>query len=182
MLHSLKRAIQSIFARSAGGVRGPSSTLGIIEVRDAAPLAGELFFRAFAQPIPDFPRHFVLACSRSDEQPFALGYVHQTAFESSYLAGGLVVDVWKFRGLSPAEKDEIRERGGMAEWLMTESCRLVHPCDAVFGHIGDPKALIVDTRVGFRPTEYPYLYVLPASAPASELFAISARVAALGPF
>ena len=182
MLGSLKRAIGSIFARAGDEVRSPSSTLAIVEVQDAAPLAGELFLRAFGHRIPDFPRHFVLACSRSDEPPFALGYVHHTAFESSYLAGGLVVDVWKFRGLRPAEKDEIRERGGMAEWLMGESCRLVGPCDAVFGHIGDPKALIVDTRVGFRPTGHPYLYVLACSAAPSELSGIAKRVAALGPF
>lgn len=182
MLGSLKRAVGSIFAKAVSEVRAPSSPLSIVEVQDATPLAGELFLRAFGHRIPDFPRHFVLACSRSDEPPFALGYVHHTAFESSYLAGGLVVDVWKFRGLRPAEKDEIREHGGMAEWVMGESCRLVGPCDAVFGHIGDPKALIVDTRVGFRPTGYPYLYVLTGSAAPSELPGIAKRVAALGPF
>jgi hypothetical protein len=97
--------------------------LRIIEVADAAALAGDLFFRAFRQTIPDFPRHFVLVCEPPQQPPFTLGYVHQTAFHGGYLAGGLVVDAWKFRALGQAQQEEIRSRGGMGEWLMAESCR-----------------------------------------------------------
>lgn len=155
----------------------------IVELPEANRLAADLFYRVYRQPIPDFPRHFVLVCERPGQDLFVLGYVHQTQFESAYLAGGLVVDAWKFRTLAETEKQEIRGRGGMGEWLMTDSCRKVQPCAAIFGYIGDAKALLVDTRVGFRPTGYPYLYVFaPPSANRDELAALTTRVAALGPF
>jgi hypothetical protein len=160
-----------------------ASTLRIIEVADAAALAGDLFFRAFRQTIPDFPRHFVLVCEPPQQPPFTLGYVHQTAFHGGYLAGGLVVDAWKFRALGQAQQEEIRSRGGMGEWLMAESCRRLAPCDAVYACIGDARSLTVNTRVGFRPTGHRYLYVLPSPSAAPEaLQALTERVAAHGLF
>jgi hypothetical protein len=180
MLQAFKRAVHALMPKER-----PTAlpTLRVVEVQDATALAKDLFFRAFGHPVPTFPRHYVLLCARPGEPEFALGYVHHTLFESSYLAGGLAVDAWKFRTLAAPEQEEIRRRGGMAEWLMTESCRLARPCAAVFAYIGEPRSLTVNTRVGFRSTGHPHLYILPSSMTAqAELAALSARVAALGPF
>lgn len=157
--------------------------LRVVEVEDAAAMAGDLFFRNFRQVIPDFPRHFLLVREMPSGESVTLGYVHHTPFESSYLAGGLVVDAWKFRHLSGPEQAEVRERGGMAEWLMADSCRLLDARDAVFACIGDAKSLTVNLRVGFRATEHPYLYILASPTARPEtLQPLAARVAARGLF
>jgi hypothetical protein len=182
MLHQLRRQLLGLANKLRTAGRVPP-TLRIIEVDDAAPLAADLFFRAFRQPLPDFRRHFVLVREIGGQGPVALGYVHHTQFESGYLAGGLVVDAWKFRRLAEAEKEEIRRRGGMAEWLMAQSCRLVRPCDVVFAYIGDAKSLTVNTRVGFRATAHPHLYVLASPSAAKDtVAALVERVAGIGPF
>ena len=182
MFSRIKKQLLELASRVRGVGRVPP-TLRIIEVDDAAPLAADLFFRAFRQALPDFPRHFVLLCEPAGEKPFALGYVHHTSFESGYLAGGLVVDAWKFRKLGKAEKQAIRRRGGMAQWLVAESCRRVGPCDAVFACIGDAASLTVNARIGFCPTGHPYLHVLASpSARQDAVAALTERVAAKGLF
>jgi hypothetical protein len=155
----------------------------VVEVADAAPLAGALFFSAFKQTIPSVPRHFVLLHAQSALDTQVLGYIHQTVFETACLAGGLVVDAWVFRKLDAAAQHEIRSRGGMAEWLLRESIACVAPRDAAYACIGDAKSLTVNLRIGFQAAGPPFLYIRPSTNKhPDELAALTQRVAALGLF
>jgi len=157
--------------------------LHVLEVEDAAPFAGELFTRVFKQPIPAFPRHFVLVWHPPGEAARTLCYVHHTAFETGYLAGGLVSDGNQFRRLGRETQDELMKKGGMAQWLMAESCRRLQPCDAVYAYIGDDKSRDVNLRVGYRLVHEPYLYVFPSpSVPEAKLAELTEKVVRLGPF
>lgn len=159
------------------------SHLRVLEVHDAAPYAGALFERKFRTPIPDFPRHFVLVFQPPGQELRTLAYVHHTAFESGYLAGGLVADGNEFRKLNRQTQDALMRRGGMGQWVMSESCQRLQPCDAIYAYIGDAKSRDVNLRIGYRLVHAPYLYVLPSKGLAAErIAALTAKVVGLGPF
>jgi len=88
------------------------------------------------------------------DKPVVLGYVHFEPFHDAYLAGGLVVDAWRFRQLPKHLQVHIRDRGGLAEWLMTDGCAALSPCLAVYAYIGDKKSETVNRRVGFQHTSH----------------------------
>ena len=159
-------------------------SLSLIEVSDAAALAGELFKNAFRSEIPRLPRHFVLLRRPPDAVATTLGYVHYTRNDSVYLAGGLVVSAMEFRRLDDATADLVRQQGGMAEWLMRTTCNLLgSEAEAIFAYMGDAKSIRVNTRVGFGFTGRTHLYVLWKNCTNSDRkSAIIERVAALGPF
>lgn len=181
MLQPLKRSWDWLSSRLEASLR--PSCLRVMEVQDAAPYAGALFARVFKHPIPDFPRHFVLVFQPPGEETRTLGYVHHMAFESGYLAGGLVVDGNEFRKLTKQTQDELMKRGGMAQWVMAESCQRLQPCDAFYAYIGDDKSRDVNVRIGYRLVHAPYLYVFPSKKVSEErLAALTAKVVALGPF
>lgn len=181
MLNQLKHAWSRVTSRLKESVR--PSNLRVFEVQDAALYAGALFARKFRQPIPDIPRHFVLVFQPPGEEIRTLGYVHHTAFESGYLAGGLVVDGNEFRKLTRPTQDELMKRGGMAQWVMSESCQRLQPCDAFYAYIGDDKSRVLNERIGYRLLHPPYLYVFPSKGVSEErLAALTAKVVALGPF
>lgn len=178
----LKRLLQSLSQKFSPRSSASASRLRVVEIEDAVTIAGELFSRIFKQPIPDFPRHFVLVWEPPGVAPQTLGYVHHTSFEGAYLAGGLVVDAWLFRKMDRAAQEAVHTRGGLAQWLMTESCRMLQPCQAVYAYIGDSKSLTVNKRVGFREAKPPYLYILQPRPKDATVEALTDRVAALGPF
>ncbi len=181
MLKRLRQTVASV--ASKWGVPLRPSYLSVVEVQDAAPLAGALFLRVFKHPVPDFPRHFVLVSQPPGEAARALCYVHHTAFETGYLAGGLVSDGNEFRRLSKEAQKEVMKKGGMAQWLMSESCRRLQACDAVYAYIGDDKSRDVNLRVGYRLVHAPYLYVFPSTAVSKETLALlTEKVVGLGPF
>jgi len=154
---------------------------------DAPPArARDLFFQHFRQQIPETPRHFILeACPGWFRGPMVLGYVHFEPFKDAYLAGGLVVDAWRFRKLPTDMRARIHDRGGLAEWLMTESCDLMSSSLAIYAYIGDKRSKKVLMRVGFgRVPDHEYLYVLPRQgADRGDALAERTRsVAGIGPF
>lgn len=181
MLTPLRQAWHRATLRFREFVR--PSYLRVLEVQDAAPYAGALFQRKFGQPVPDFPRHFVLVFRPPGEEIRTLGYVHHMAFESGYLAGGLVADGNEFRKLKRPTQDALMRRGGMAQWVMSESCQRLQPCDAVYAYIGDDKSRDVNVRIGYSLVHAPYLYVFPSKGVTEKrLAALTAKVVALGPF
>lgn len=181
MLNAFRRAwnrLSSALKHSTG-----PAYLRVLEVQDAAPYAGALFTRKFRQPIPDFPRHFVLVFQPPGDEIRTLAYVHQMPFESGYLAGGLVSDGNEFRKLTRETQDELMKRGGMAQWVMSESCQRLQPCDAIYAYIGDDKSRDLNIRIGYRLVHPPYLYVFASEGvPQERLDALTAKVVALGPF
>ena len=158
-------------------------SLSIVEVSDAAPLAGLLFRNAFGCEIPDYPRHFVLLRRTPGQSPAALGYIHYTREGTAWLAGGLVVATLEFRRLDQPTADLVREQGGMAEWIMRTTCNFLSDAEAIFAYMGDAKSIRVNTRVGFAFTGRKHLYVMwKDCADPDRRSAIVARVAAIGPF
>lgn len=181
MLNPLKQALSRFTSMLRASER--SSYLRVLEVEDAAPYAGALFLRKFRHPVPDVPRHFVLVFNPPGEELRTLAYVHHTAFESGYLAGGLVADGDEFRKLTKQTQNELMQRGGMAQWVMAESCDQLQPCDAFYAYIGDEKSRQLNERIGYRLLRPPYLYIFPSEGiPEERLAALSAKVVALGPF
>ena len=175
------------FAPSSPAERGrlvaELGTLALLEVDEAGELAGALFERAFKAAIPTFPRHFVLVDRSRAEPRTAVGYVHHTAVEGAYLAGGLVVSALEFRRLDSATAEAVRREGGLAQFVMRASCASLDGVDAVFAYMGDAKSIRVNLRVGFVPTAHRYLHVLWKGAAAEERrLAVVERVAALGAF
>ena len=158
-------------------------SLALVEVDDAAPLAGALFRRHFNAAIPAFPRHFVLVDRARGARVPAIGYVHQTRFDDAYLAGGLVVSALDFRRLDARTADAVRRVGGLGEFVMRASCAALEDVDAVFAYMGDAKSIRVNLRVGFVATAHRYLHVLwKRDGDPARRRALIDRVAALGPF
>lgn len=156
------------------------------ETSELPPNADELFRKVFRVAGPVAGRHFILECVEPTTQGCTqlLGYVNFRAHKTGYLAGGLVVDAWRYRNLDRHVQAEIKRHGGMAEWLMRHAVRAVAPCTAVYAYIGDKASETVNARVGFRRTATPYLFVLSESAANAqlELDALTESVASLGPF
>jgi len=166
---------------SARSLRAELGSLALVEVDDAAPLAGALFARSFKAVIPDFPRHFVIV-DRARAGQDAIGYVHHTPCGDAYLAGGLVVSALEFRKLDARTAQAVRGEGGLGEWIMRASCASLDG-DAVFAYMGDAKSIRVNLRVGFAPTAHRYLHVLWKRELTQERRrAIVEQVAALGAF
>lgn len=158
-------------------------SLSIVEVSDASALAGDLFFGAFQSKVPNFPRHFLLIKKTVADAPLVMGYVHYTKDGDAYLAGGLVVAALEFRRLDSTTARLVKEKGGLAEWLMTVTCGWLSDAAGIFAYMGDAKSITVNTRVGFRPTGHKYLYVIwRASVSDAERVRLLERIAEVGPF
>lgn len=181
MLSQAKRAWSRVTSRLKESFR--PSYLRVLEVQDAAPYAGELFKRKFGHPVPDFPRHFVLVFQPPGQEARTLAYVHHMPFESGYLAGGLVSDGNEFRKLTRQTQNELMKRGGMAQWVMSESCEQLQPCDAFYAYIGDEKSRVLNEKIGYRLVHPPYLFLFPSKGVTEErLASLTAKVVAVGPF
>ncbi len=160
------------------------SILHVAEVDNASFFVSDLFRRKFAGATPDTPRHFV-AFYRSEAQALIpIGYVHHSPWENCYMCGGLVIDDRIYRRLPAHHRRAIRERGGIAEYLLTESFKRVKPGSiAIWGHVGNKQAEEVDLRVGFEHTDDPYVMVIwNQDLPDHEKAAWVRRVVALGGF
>ncbi len=157
--------------------------LCVQEVSVADFFVGELFQRKFHAPPPDFPLHYVCFYRAAASDIHVIGYVHYSQFEDSYLCGGLVIDDRLYRQMPAPHREAIRRDGGIAEHLLRESfARLAHAA-AIWGYVGDTRAERVDTRVGFRRTEHPYVMVCwMRELSDADKRARMSRVVALGPF
>lgn len=153
------------------------------ETRDAEFYAGDLFRRRFRSDPPDFPRHYVAFYRHGRTSYLPLGYVHHSAFEDSYLCGGMVIDDRLYRRISAPHRRLIKEAGGIAQFMLTETFALLAHAPAIWGYVGDKQAREVDLRAGFQPTDHPYLMVVwNHDIPEEQKAARMARVLALGPF
>lgn len=131
----------------------------VVELASASAAASALFQHAFGDPVPDFPRHFVLQVSGADQQPLTLGYVHFTQHHNIYLGGGMCIDSRLLRQLSKAQRKALQRQGGPAFTLLSNAIKQLDDGVAVFGHVGHQGAYQVDLAVGFKPTNHPHLIV-----------------------
>ena len=159
-------------------------SLVIIEVDSAAALAGDLFHAAFAQPIPDFPRHFV-ALHRDRSAALTLAaYIHYTAWaDHAWLCGGLCVDRDAYARAGPDEAAEWKRAGGIGEIVLRTTFERLTDRTAIFGYCGDERQWRHDLNAGFVPAGPQHLLVkwnrALAEADAGKLVGAAA---ALGPF
>lgn len=145
----------------AGGV-SLHDILHVVEVDDPRMLAGALFARRFAHPVPQIPRHFVaFYAPDSQTPPTVLGYIHQTPWQDSALCGGMVIDERAWRTVASHHRKIIRDAGGVAEQLLRQSFDKLGDVAAIWGMVGDVLAEKVDRRVGFERIDgEPYLMVI----------------------
>ena len=143
---------------------------------------GPLFERLFGDPLPDFPRHFVLRYVGGGA-PVPLAYAHFTPWEGSYLGGGMAFDERAYRRLPAAHRARIRAAGGVTEFLLRRIRAMLADGIALFGHVGEPRAERVDLRAGYERTAHPHVIVCwQHELPPAERAALVERVATLGPF
>ncbi len=133
--------------------------INLIEVDDAAPMAGALFKRAFNDQIPDFPKHFILTATNEQGQALTLGYVHFTQHHNMYLGGGMCVNSRALRQLPQFLRAELTAQGGVAFYMLSAAVKKLNDCDAVFGYVGHKGAYKIDLAVGFEQTEHQHLIV-----------------------
>jgi hypothetical protein len=164
-----------------------ATTIGDIvrveEVSDAEFYAGELFRRRFRADPPDFPRHFVPFYRQGRTTYRPVGYVHYTAFEDSWLCGGLVMDDRAYRRIPAPHRNLIKDAGGIAEIMLRATFARLADAPAIWGYVGDKQAEEVDLRAGFRRTHHRHVMVVwNRELSEEEKAARLARVIALGPF
>ena len=159
-------------------------SLRIEEVDDAAALAGDLFHRRFAHPIPDFPRHFVAFAGTAAGAADVVGYIHYTAWETvGWLCGGLCVDAGAYARATPADAATWKRAGGIGEMILRDTFARLTDRIAIFGYCGDARQWQHDLNVGFVPAGPPRMLVRwNRVVPALEQAELIARAAALGPF
>jgi hypothetical protein len=118
-----------------------------------------LFRRSFGHEIPRYPRHFVLWYEPPGAVARPAAYVHQLPFHDVHLAGGMCVDAGVYRQLEKPVFEAVRQAGGFATIVMTDSYGLLGDSPAVFGHVNEPRARQADYRAGMVDTDREYLMV-----------------------
>ena len=155
----------------------------MIEVPDARFLAGDLFRAVYKSEIPEYPRHFVALCQVRPGEFRTAGYIHFSAFESVYLAGGLVIDKTLYPLLSREDLAELGPRPSMGEYTMREGIALLKDSVAVFASIGIPRSVELNLAVGYSRTHLSTLFAFWQREVAPDMQrAITDRVARLLPF
>jgi GNAT superfamily N-acetyltransferase len=147
--------------------RAGGGEIVVAAVEDAESLVGDLFRRAFGDPLPSTPMHYVAFERAASGAARAVGYCHLEHHDGYALAGGLCVE------------PELRGRG-IGKLLERHVFGDPGPARACFVHVGDVTRA---RRMGFVATGHPHLLVRwYATLPAGEQERLIGEVAALGPF
>ena len=155
----------------------------MIEVPDARFFAADLFRDAFKTEIPEYPRHFVALYQVRPGEFRTAGYIHFAAFETVYLAGGLVIDKSLYPLLSKEDLAELGPQPSLGEYTMREGVARLTDSVAVFASIGIPRSVELNLNVGYVRTHVKDLFaVWQREVPPEIQRAITDRVARLLPF
>jgi hypothetical protein len=159
------------------------SIVRVEEVDDARFFINDLFRRRFGSDAPDYPSHFVAFHAAGGAQYGALGYVHYSRFEDSWLCGGMVMDDRAYRRVPAHHRAAIKAAGGVAEIMLRTTFARLRDAPAIWGYVGDKLAEVVDLRAGFVHTTAPHVMVV-WNRPLSDAEKAErlAKVVALGPF
>ena len=160
------------------------SIVRVEEVKDARFFVNDLFRRLCnGDDAPDFPRHFVAFYTARPPDFVVLGYIHYTAFEDSWLGGGMVIDNRAYRRLPPHHRAAIKRAGGISEIMLRYTFDLLSDAPAIWGYVGDKRAATVDARAGAEHAgAHNVMVVWNRDLPEADKAARLARVVALGPF
>src|SRR5437868_13055171 len=150
-----------------------SESFHVLQLRNAAFFAAQLFWDSFRVPFPE-PRdgcglpiatppemwwQYVAFYRWSAREFEPVGFCNWIRHGDVYLEGGLCVQRTIYHRMPREHWAECRERGGIAQLLMEAAARELNDCDAWFGYCGDKKSLIVSGRVGYVPTNRKYVMV-----------------------
>jgi len=155
---------------------------------DASYFATELFRESFGSAFPVPPSgagwaQYVAFYRWDDGRIETVGFCNYLPFHTVWLEGGLCVRRTFYSRLPAAEGEQCRALGGVAQLIMEEAARELDDCEAWFAYIGDERSLKVCTRLGYRPTDRPYVMVKWFRTPSPErAVALAEQVAELGPF
>ncbi len=156
----------------------------VVEVSDAAFVAGGLFQLKFGDPIPDYGRHLVALYQNHSHQYVPVGYLNVFPHDTVALIGGGCTDGRAFEYIDQQHADAIRASGGtLFNLLRYAFTRMATDYEAFFGYCGDARAEEVDLAAGFKHTGVPQLLVnfhRPVVHARRET--LIKEVAALGPF
>jgi len=174
-----------------------AESLRIFDAGNAAPYATGLFREAFNAPfpvpridaglaIPTPPenwRQYVAIYRWPDAREETVGFCNWIKHGEVYLEGGMCVQKSFYRRMPREHFRECNAAGGVAQMLMEQAARELTDCKAWFGYCGDAKALAVDLRVGYMPTEHKHVIVKWfRDLPEAERRTLIDSIAALGPF
>jgi len=159
------------------------SILRVEEVTDAEFYIGDLFRRRFGADPPTYPRHFVGFYRPSLNIYHAVGYVHYSPFEDSFLCGGLVIDDRLYRKMPSEHRRHIKGAGGIAESMLRATFARLTDAPAIWGYVGNKQSDVVTQRAGFVHTDHRYVMVVwNRDMPEVERKERLDRVIAIGPF
>ena len=137
-----------------------SDLLEVIEMVAPPAPAAVLFRKSFNAEIPQFPHHMLVRyIGGNHEEPPIVGYVHFTATKDFYLCGGMCIDATAYKRMATTHRTRIGEAGGITEIMLRACFHDLSDKPAIFGYCGDVRAMKVDLRAGFVPTQHPYLIV-----------------------
>jgi hypothetical protein len=145
----------------------------VLGMRDASLFATGLFREAFGQAFPRPPSAAGASLAAADgawHQYVAFYKWSETAIEpvafvnlirrgNVYLEGGLCARRNFYRRLPPGHWRDCKARGGIVQVLLEQAMRERNDADAWFGHTSINPAFLVNERLGFETTRYPYLKV-----------------------
>ena len=134
--------------------------LAIEATEDVPQEAQELFRRKYRRDIPDFPHHVVAYLRLHDAARQALCYVHFTDCGDILLGGGACSDDRAMRAMSKQQRELVRERGGLYQYVLAWSVQhFAARFAAIFGYCGNALAERIDRAVGFQSTPHDHLLV-----------------------
>jgi hypothetical protein len=137
-----------------------SDLLEVIEVTTPPTPAATLFRKSFNAEIPQFPHHMLVRyIGGNSSEPPIVGYVHFTATKDFYLCGGMCIDATAYKRMDATHRTRIGEAGGITEIMLRACFYDLTDKPAIFGYCGDVRAMKVDLRAGFVPTQHQYLIV-----------------------
>mgnify|MGYP001098152661 CR=1 FL=1 len=128
--------------------------ISIMEVDDGPRHAQAIFDRRYRLQVPEFPNHIVAFYRRDDGSLVPVCYVHFTDCGDIMLCGGACTDDRVLRQMSTAQRDRLREVGGVFR-LTLNWCtrRYASRCLAMFGYSGDALAHREGVAAGWVPLE-----------------------------
>jgi len=174
-----------------------SDHLRIFDAGNAEAHAAELFRECFnapfpvprdnaGLPIPTPPhnwRQYVALYRWQDGKEETVGFCNWIKHDDVYLEGGMCVRKTFYRRMPRDHFRDCQAAGGIAQMMMEQAARELTDCIAWFGYCGDAKALAVDLRVGYVPTEHKHVIVKWfRDMPEAERRTLIDSIAKIGPF
>lgn len=134
--------------------------VGEVDDATAVALAQPLFDRRYRLPVPEFPYHVVARYRGADGTERLACYIHFTDCGELLLCGGACADNRLLRHMSAAERDVLRDVGGVFQFTLNWSMQHFAPrFAAIFGYTGDTLARGVSEHLGYVQTAHPHLIV-----------------------